>query len=193
MGYLNFRNQEQLRWVDICQESMFYHITLGEVWQPDANPERNWEEFYSLVVLTVPWREHSKCHTEPHGGSTQIHREAEGACGGQAPILWFPWEGKVEAGQAGWGLTNLNKFSSLWSKEAVLGYLAPVPGAVRAGYSGPKCESPITLVVGGVHLAAQEGELTSLQPGQFLQSLVKTESFKTVLETGGYHRGQGDE
>lgn len=47
-----------------------------------------------------------------HVESSRVSQEAEGAgnCG-QAPSLWFPWEGTGEAGEADLRLASLNNFS----------------------------------------------------------------------------------
>lgn len=56
--------------------------------------------------------------TTPRGatcGSPRVGQVAEGVrrkCE-QEPLWWFPWEGKVEAGEAGLGLASWNNFSGL--------------------------------------------------------------------------------
>lgn len=47
-------------------------------------------------------------------------------CKGQETLLWYLWEGAVEAGQAGSVLAGLSNFSRLWGTELPLAvwYLA---------------------------------------------------------------------
>lgn len=92
-----------------------------------------------------------------------IHQEAEaGWRMVQAPLLWILWVGKDEAQQAGLVLDTLNKFSKLWGIETVPNCLVPVLGKLEQVYSSSECESQINQVVMGVHVAAQEVELTRL-------------------------------
>lgn len=42
----------------------------------------------------------------------------------------------------------MNNFSDLWGTGAVLSFLVPSPGMIRAGGVWPKCENPIKAVSG---------------------------------------------
>lgn len=81
---------------------------------------------------------------------------------GQASLLWILWIGKDEARHAGLVLDTLNKFNKLWAIETVPICLVPVLGKLEQVYSGSECENQINQVVMGVHVAAQEEELTRL-------------------------------
>lgn len=67
-----------------------------------------------------------------------------------------------EARQLSLVLDTLNKFNKLWGIETVPNCLVPVLGKLEQVYSGSECESQINQVVMGVHVAAQEEELTRL-------------------------------
>lgn len=42
-----------------------------------------------------------------------VSRQRGGESWGQEPLLWFPWEGTGEAGQAGLGMASLNNCNGL--------------------------------------------------------------------------------
>lgn len=52
------------------------------------------------------------------------------------PLLWFQWEGKGKAGQAGLGLADLN-ISRFWCIRAVPACLVPGPVTVKLGLWWP--------------------------------------------------------
>ena len=59
-----------------------------------------------------------------HLGKHRVGQEAEGArkkCA-HGSLLWFPREGRSEAGEAGFGLASLKNFSRLWGITAVPSY-----------------------------------------------------------------------
>lgn len=50
----------------------------------------------------------------------------------QAPLLWFLWEETGKAGEADFGLANLDNFIRLWGTGAVPGCLVLDHGAIRS-------------------------------------------------------------
>lgn len=68
-------------------------------------------------------------------GPAQNARGWEGECG-KVPLLWFQWEGKGKAGQAGLGLADLN-ISRFWCIRAIPACLVPGPVTVKVGLWWP--------------------------------------------------------
>lgn len=90
--------------------------------------EKNAEGVLHFSILTVPWE--TVHYSEQLRGSNR-GRGREGNYR-ETPLLWLPWEGKVEARQAGLGLAILNNFSEFWGIGAVPGCLISGFGEIRA-------------------------------------------------------------
>ena len=101
-----------------------YYLAWGMVC-PNADQERETGKSFVVCYTHSSLGRNSMPCRATRGGTWSIRRQREGGrdCG-QALLLWFLWEGKGEAGQAGVGLAHLNNFSGLWGIVSVPGYLA---------------------------------------------------------------------
>lgn len=117
---------------------------------PTVEADCHWN---SLFLAILERRGHSTPFRATWG-STRVKRVRRHL--GAKPLLWFPWEGAGEAGEAGLGFASLNNFSRLCGIGAVPSCLVLGPGT-RLGQvdSGPECDRALKEVdfgLTGLHL-----------------------------------------